>query len=356
MIQEKLRVLLISPLPPPAGGIASWTKQYIEWSNNHDLNVDIVNTAVIGKRAEKINSKTKILDELKRTKEIICELRKKIKDFKPQIIHLNTPCGKLGIIRDYLCSRIAKKYGIKLFIHYRCNISDQVRKSRISKYFLKKIANIADINLVLNTSSKEYLKSEANSCSIKIANFIDKTFILQGSKQISDKIKTISFVGHIQRTKGIFEIIDAARGFPEITFKLAGPIANEIKEIGKPSNLVFVGTLTKQEVRELLIDSDIFLFPSYTEGFANAMLEAMATGLPIIATPVGANVDMIESTGGVIVEVGNSNSIIEAINSLRSFAARSKMSEWNLKKVKDEYTTSKVMNKLISIYLKEINQ
>jgi glycosyltransferase involved in cell wall biosynthesis len=80
---------------------------------------------------------------------------------------------------------------------------------------------------------------------------------LQGSKQISDKIKTISFVGHIQRTKGIFEIIDVARGFPEITFKLAGPIANEIKEIDKPSNLVFMGPLIKQEVRELLIDSDI---------------------------------------------------------------------------------------------------
>ncbi|HCF50739.1 MAG TPA: hypothetical protein DER60_10675 [Syntrophomonas sp.] len=356
MTKNSLKILLISPLPPPAGGIASWTKQYIEWSNNHDLNIDIVNTAVIGKRAEIINSKTKISDELKRTKDIIRELKKKIIEVKPQIIHLNTPCGKLGIIRDYLCARIAKKHDVKLFIHYRCNISDQVRKSRISRYFLKKIANIADINLVLNTSSKEYLKSEANSCSIKIANFIDKTFILQGSKQISDKIKTISFVGHIQRTKGIFEIIDVARGFPEITFKLAGPIANEIKEIDKPSNLVFMGPLIKQEVRELLIDSDIFLFPSYTEGFANAMLEAMSVGLPIISTPVGANIDMIESMGGVIVEVGDSLSIIDAIEKMKNSNDRSKMSEWNLNKVKSEYTTENGMSKLISLYLKEVDK
>lgn len=143
---------------------------------------------------------------------------------------------------------------------------------------------------------------------------------------------------------------------PEITFKLGGPVAYEISQLEKPSNLILMGPLMKYQVEELLTESDVFLFPSYTEGFANVMLEAMATGLPIIATSVGANTDMIESKGGVIVEVGDSNSIIEAINSVKSPIRRLKMSEWNIKKVKCEYTTNKVMNKLITIYLKEINQ
>jgi glycosyltransferase involved in cell wall biosynthesis len=117
-----------------------------------------------------------------------------------------------------------------------------------------------------------------------------------------------------------------------------------------------LGPLIRQEVKELLIESDVFLFPSYTEGFANAMLEAMASGLPIITTPVGANVDMIESMGGVIVEVGNSNSVIEAIDNINNSSVRSKMSEWNLNKVNNEYTIEKVMNKLISLYLYEVNK
>ena len=73
MKQNNLKILLVSPLPPPAGGIASWTQQYIDWSEKNNLSVEIVNTAVIGKRAEKINQKTKILDEIKRTKPEIQE-------------------------------------------------------------------------------------------------------------------------------------------------------------------------------------------------------------------------------------------------------------------------------------------
>ena len=55
MKRNDLKILLVSPLPPPAGGIASWTQQYIGWSEINNLNVEIVNTAVIGKREKKIN-------------------------------------------------------------------------------------------------------------------------------------------------------------------------------------------------------------------------------------------------------------------------------------------------------------
>lgn len=351
MSYKNLKVLLISPLPPPAGGIATWTKQYIKWASRNGLNVDIVDTAVTGKRAKKINTKTSMVDEVKRTINIIRELKHKIKEFKPQIIHMNTPCGKFGIIRDYLCAKIAKKDDIKLFIHYRCNIEDQVGQGIIQRSFLKKLANMADRNLVLNNSSKKYLSLETNNESIMIANFINETFISSKPKIIRDEIKIISFVGHIQRTKGLFEIINAAKKLPEIMFKLAGPVSNEMKNIEIPLNVTFVGSITKQEVKKLLSESDIFLFPSYTEGFANAMLEAMASGLPIIATPVGANVDMIESSGGIIVEVGDSTGLVNAIKDLKHPNVRSEMSNWNIEKVKSEYTTEKVMRKLIYQYL-----
>lgn len=354
MAKKSLNVLLISPLPPPAGGIASWTKQYIEWSNDNYLNVEIVNTAVTGKRAKKINSSTRLLDEIKRTKDIINDLINKINQFKPNIIHLNTPCGKFGIFRDYFCARISKKSGVKLFVHYRCNIEDQLGNKAISGYFLKKIANIADVNLVLNSSSKEYLQSISNCESTMVTNFINDDFLLRGYKNIKDEIKIISFVGHIQRSKGIFEIIDTARKLPGVTFKLAGPVALEINKVEKPPNIIFMGLLTKQEIKELLIESDIFLFPSHTEGFSNAMLEAMALGLPIIATPVGANIDMIESSGGIIVEINDSIGIVDAINSMKELKVRLKISRWNVEKVKNEYTTEKVMNKLIALYSNEI--
>jgi glycosyltransferase involved in cell wall biosynthesis len=152
------------------------------------------------------------------------------------------------------------------------------------------------------------------------------------------------------------EYVSVAKQLQEITFKVAGPVSGNINNIDKPNNLIFLGPLSKQEVKKLLLESDVFLFPSYTEGFANALLEAMAMGLPIITTPVGANVDMIESMGGLIVEVGNSNSIMDAINNIRSSIDRSRMSVWNLNKVMNEYTIEKVMDKLIFIYLDIISK
>ena len=157
MDYKDLKILLVSPLPPPAGGISSWTEQYIDWAKKNNFSVVIVNKAVIGKRAENITKKTRISDEIKRTKFIIKELRMKINQFKPQIIHLNTPCGKFGIIRDFLCAQIAKKSDAKLIVHYHCNIKDQVDSSIVSRFFLRQLANIADLNLVLNNSSKQYL-------------------------------------------------------------------------------------------------------------------------------------------------------------------------------------------------------
>ena len=350
MTEKDLRVLLISPLPPPAGGIATWTKQYIDWASSNSLNVDIVNTAVVGKRAEKINSGTKLVDEIQRTKNIIKELKYKINKCKPNVIHLNTPCGKLGIIRDYMCAKIAKRYNAKLFVHYRCNIEDQIGDGIVQKYFFNKLVNIADLNLVLNNSSKSFLFSETHKDSTLITNFIEEKFILQETKIVKEVIKVISFVGHVQRTKGILEIIDVAKQFPEIDFKLAGPVANEIINLNLPSNITLLGAISKNEVRELLEKSDLFLFPSYTEGFANALLEAMAMGLPIITTPVGANCDMIESSGGIVVSVANSVEVVNAINLLKDSSKRIEISRWNINKVKEEYSTEKVMKKLISLY------
>lgn len=351
MLENEIKVLLVSPIPPPVGGVATWTKQYIEWSKFNDLNVDIVDTSVVGKRAEKINSKTNVVDETRRSMRIFKSLNIKIKRFKPHIVHINTSCGKLGIIRDFLCAKISKIKKRKVVIHYRCNIEDQIGSKVTQKYFLRRLANIADKNIVLNSTSKRYLSLKSNTSNIiLIPNFIDESFILTGSKYIRNKITNISYVGHIMKTKGVYEIIEVAKKLPGIVFKLAGPVADEIYKIQTPSNIIFMGSIAKQQVKELLSDTDIFLFPSYSEGFANALLEAMASGLPIITTPVGANHDMIESSGGIFVKVGDSNGLIKAIYELEDPSIRVEMSKWNINKVKHEYTMEKVMSKMLSLY------
>lgn len=356
MVDKEPRVLLISPLPPPAGGIATWTKQYVNWAKMNSKSVEIVNTAIIGRRANKNNSKRILMDEFTRTKLIIKNLQRKIKEFEPTIIHLNTPCSTFGIIRDYLCANIVKRCGLPLIVHYRCNIEDQIKFNKVSSIFLNLLAKKANKNIVLNNSSKEYLVRKTKQESVLIANFIESSFIENQTKEINNEIKIISFVGHVQKSKGINELIEVSYSFPNITFKLAGPVANDIDSSNVPSNVVFMGEISKEGVKELLSESDIFLFLSHTEGFANALLEAMAQGLPIIATDVGANRDMIEDMGGVVVNVSNIDDIIDAINYIQEPLVRLGMSKWNKDKVKREYTTEKVMKELESIYFSVLNK
>lgn len=350
MNQKVLKVLLVSPLPPPAGGIASWTKQYLEWSGNNKLDVDIVNTTLIGKRAGQINTGRSLVDEIRRTKNIIKALISKTSQFKPDVVHLNTACGRFGIIRDYLCATLVKKKRVKLIVHYRCNIEDQVSGNMLQEFFFRRLAKKATQNLVLNTPSKDFLEHESGKKGKIIANFIDQAYILDEPKAINSVIENITFVGHVIKSKGVIEIIEVARIFPEITFRLAGPVSSEIRNYKFPDNLIVMGSIDKKEVRDLLSKSDLFLFPTYTEGFANALLEAMAMGLPIITTPVGANKDMIEELGGVMVRKKNYKDIVAAITKLQDQELRKKISAWNINKVRKKYIIDSVMENLISIY------
>lgn len=350
MINDKLSILLLSPLPPPAGGIATWTKKYIDRCNQKNIKNYIVNTSTIGLRSNQINRRRNLLDEVIRTIRIIKNLKRSIKRKFVNIVHLNSSCGTYGIIRDYWCAKIIKKNNLKLVTQYHCNIEDQIKNRVVQKIFLRKLVSISDKNLVLNLSSQDYLNREFGKHSIVVSNFIDNKFIIDKKFNIIEDVNKIVYIGHVQNSKGLKEIIAVAKAFPEIEFILAGPISTDINGYTLTENIVLKGSVNQDEVRELLRISDIFLFPTYSEGFSIALLEAMAMGLPIITTCVGANQDMLESNGGILVPIDSPNDIIEAINVMKDINLRRSMSNWNIHKVKRCYTTDEVMEQYINIY------
>lgn len=344
------RVLLVSPLPPPAGGISTWTHKYVEWAGLNDVRVAVVNIAVTGKRARRINVGRSLADEFGRTLSILLNLLLKLRGFAPDVVHLNTPCSQFGIMRDLVCAFIVRAHKIPLIVHYRCNIEDQVGMAGVSRFFLRKMSELACRNLVLNEDSRRFLQKTTKKEAEILPNFIDEDYVRQDNKRIAAAIKTVVFVGHVQRTKGVIDILSVARHFYTVTFLLAGPISDEIMQIELPSNVSLLGPLDSAQVRELLLRSDLFLFPTYTEGFSNALLEAMATGLPVITTRVGANVEMIEEFGGILVNSGDPAGIVNAIIRMSNIDVREKASQWNIKKVIGFYCREAVMYKLMNIY------
>lgn len=88
-------------------------------------------------------------------------------------------------------------------------------------------------------------------------------------------------------------------------------LENTIKNLGLQNSVTLPGLTTN--VSEALLQSDLFIFPSLYEGFPNALCEAMAHGLPVIASNIPGNVDIIKSgINGCLFPVGNAQALADA--------------------------------------------
>ena len=339
-----MKILLISQLHPYFGGVQTWAREYIEYCKKSNVDIHVIDASVTGKRSVDSNDKVNIKEEVNRCFSIWKSIKKELKDNKFDVIHLNSACSSKGIVRDYISAKLIKKFNQKLIVHCHCNIKDQLKGNT---YFFDKLVRLADKVLVLNEESYNFTLKYKKDNVYKVPNFIDNSFIVD-KKEINDEIKNILYVGHIRHTKGINEILDASKSFKNINFLLAGPIVDKDLEV-KLDNVSFLGPKKREEVKELYKECDVFLFPSYTEGFSLSVLEAMACGLPIIATDVGTNKETILD-GGVIVKTQDSNSIVDAINKLNDKKTRDNMSVYNINRVKTLYTSDVVLDKLLKLY------
>lgn len=138
----------------------------------------------------------------------------------------------------------------------------------------------------------------------------------------------VTAVGNIRRVKG-HDLFICAAGmiapqFPTVSFSIAGDVLEEgyfaqLKELvcklGLSRRFEFPGGIS--DLRTHLADADIFVLPSRSEGFSNAIIEAMAAGLPVVATDVGGNAEAVnDGVNGFIVPPENADALAKAIAKL----------------------------------------
>ncbi len=349
-----VNLLLISPKSEQAqGGMTVWTTAFTSQCSESEIKYDLLNIATIGRRAVKGNEKRSLSDEIVRTKSIFKNLKGFLKRKKYHVAHMNTSCGAFGLIRDYMIvKRIKKKQPeCKRIVHFHCDVEKSTR-SKYSVYFLKKLLKITDTALVLNNNNKKFLKENSNTEVIAIPNFIDSSLVRKNEKVISENVKNALFVGFVQPEKGVKEIYQLANKFPHIVFDLVGQVRADVTEWEKPQNVILHGPKSRSEIINYLDNADIFIFPTHSEGFSVALLESMARGLPSVTTTAGANSEMLEGKGGIVVSVGDVEAMEKAIVDLESSHKRKEMSDWNIEKVSREYTAQAAMKKFNEIYNK----
>jgi glycosyltransferase involved in cell wall biosynthesis len=250
---------------------------------------------------------------------------------------------------------------IPIICHYHGNAPDfsRTRYKGLSFRALCTLANISSINIVLNEGSLKFMSNVVTAGHyppVVVPNFIeDDVFVYRaiGRQEVRERLRVL-FVGWVTIMKGCREILEVARQLPRVDFALIGPIMTDMHTHlqRRPVNIMLYGTLDHTEVLQEMCASDVFLFPSFTEGFPIAVLEAMSVGLPVIATRVGAIPEMIEDgKGGFLFEHDDVASLVYSIRILMDDASlRLTMGRFNREKSQAHYTYSVVTSQLTTLY------
>ena len=350
-----MKVLFVSPKYPSVGGISTWMNIVINNNFFHNNLYDIVDTSIISKRRSVFDEVGVSLEEFKRTFLIFLNLMLKIIYFRPKIIHINSSVSKFGILRDLLCVFIAKTFRIIVVTHYHGNPLLLKKNHILFLSLLKLLSQNSDLNIFLDITHLSLFNEIIKRKSIILPNFIDDNLFhkMSFNRQFKNSKPIALYVGAITKQKGIFELIQIAKSNPDILFRVIGETMNDLSRFNDyPDNFKLYGLLKRSEVIYYMFDSDIFVFPSHSEGFPFVVLEALRCGLPIISTKVGCLHSVLNNKGSYLCEVSNVDQFNHYINILKSNTNRRReMSEYNTL-YSHNFVYSNVMKRLCSLYQK----
>jgi glycosyltransferase involved in cell wall biosynthesis len=134
---------------------------------------------------------------------------------------------------------------------------------------------------------------------------------------------TLLYVGRVSREKSLDLLVEAFRSLVDEGSDIAlavigdGPYRSEMEErlAGYPA--LFTGYLSGEELQCGYASADLFVFPSATDTFGNVVLEAQASGLPVIVSDEGGPRElMVDGETGVVFRAGNQLSLNNAIRSV----------------------------------------
>jgi glycosyltransferase involved in cell wall biosynthesis len=147
---------------------------------------------------------------------------------------------------------------------------------------------------------------------VNIPNSVDVTIFQPGKKHGNRKIERIFFVGRLEAEKGLEYLIKAMKivkdKWEEAKLLIVGEgtqrntLEDLCKKLKLEDHVVFVGSTN--DVLACYQDADIFVLPSIAEGMSLSLIEAMSCGLPVVATSVGGNPEVLDvsSEGKIISE------------------------------------------------------
>ena len=270
------------------------------------------------------------------------------------IVHIHFSL-KMSAKRKYLFFKLAKLLGKKTILHLHCGSQiDDIWDETYQKMFEQ-----CECGILLSESLKkkveerigesEKLKVVYNPCPVvsKSANYEKQNIIL--------------FSGTLYEGKGYKDLINAfakiAPRYLDWRLVLAGngevKIAEELaKGLGIENQVKLLGWVSGEMKHRVFCEAKVLCLPSYAEGFPMAVLDALAYGLPVVATPVGGIPDVaVDGENMLLFQPGDIDALAEKLEMIiRNEKLREKLSEESLNLTKGKFSLDTVTKQIGKIY------
>lgn len=195
---------------------------------------------------------------------------------------------------------------------------------------------------------------------LDVARFQPAYGVNVASVKQPDGAVTIGTVGrlvpvkdHTMLLQGLATLRDRGVGFRAVLVgdgPLRGELVERVAELRLDAVVTFAGH--RPDVENCLHDMDLFVLTSKSEGLSNTIMEAMAAGLPVVATAVGGNPELVEhGVTGVLVPPGDSSALTDALESLATDSSRRRsMGAAGGVRVRVSYDLTRMLNAYEALY------
>lgn len=299
----------------------------------------------------------------------------------PNLIHLNPGLDintRRSLRRDAVNLLIAKLFRRKVLVFWRGWHNDACGAPEFpggNNGWLSRVYRMADAHIVLASDFRDDLRRWGFTMPIYLETTVvaDSLMELQvtGFESDDDERFRIMFLSRVEITKGVFEMLNAFAlleaqnpGKYQLTIAGDGPDLDNLKRRASVLGLMqveFKGYVEGLVKAGCYANADVFCFLSYTEGMPNAVLEAMAIGLPLVSSAAGGLKDILEEgvTGYLVpynrsAEIGHRFRVNEIADRIERLAAnediRRRMANHNRCCAREWFSAKRVAARLDTIY------
>ena len=226
----------------------------------------------------------------------------------------------------YYATKIKEKYGIPVIGTEHWSKVDNDVDSKDVQYMGKRTYVNVDKLISVSDSLRKKILYSFNVNSVIIHNLIDTSFLPISINKPNRDSFSIVLVGSLIHRKGFDYFIESfsksrlAKENVMVTIIGGGPEFNnlfkQITNLGLTDKIKLIGQQSKKVIFEKLNSANFFVLPSRSENFSVSVLEALANGLPVVATICGGIKECINDSNGILVEVDNQNQMIKALEEM----------------------------------------